>query len=103
MGGFILGAVLLPWVDGQFCGRFHGRLVVIRGLHLQGGVDLEVGGGGCICRGTVGRSLSRLKRGVRGRVDAANVAQGGRRAPTLPPGGRLPRLVVRQKVMVVGC
>ena len=40
--------------------------------------------GGCICRGTVGRFLSRLKRGVRGRVDAANVAQGGRRAPALP-------------------
>ena len=27
--GFILGAGLLPWVDGQFCGRFHGRLIVI--------------------------------------------------------------------------
>ena len=32
----------------------------------------------------VGRFLSRLKRGVRGRVDAANVAQGGRRALALP-------------------
>ena len=38
------------------------------------GVDL--GGSGCICR--------RLKRGVHGRVDAANMAQGGRRAPALP-------------------
>ena len=28
--------------------------------------------------------MSRLKRGVHGRVDAANVAQGGRRAPALP-------------------
>ena len=28
--------------------------------------------------------MSRLKRGVGGRVDAANVAQGERRAPTLP-------------------
>ena len=32
----------------------------------------------------VGRFLSCLKRGVRGRVDAANVAQGGRRALALP-------------------
>ena len=32
----------------------------------------------------VGRFLSRLKRDVRGRVDAANVAQDGRRAPALP-------------------
>ena len=32
----------------------------------------------------MGRFLSRLKRGVRGRVDAANVAQGGRRALALP-------------------
>ena len=28
--------------------------------------------------------MSHLKRGVRGRVGAANVAQGGRRAPALP-------------------
>ena len=27
--GFILGTGLLPWVDGQFCGRFHGRLIAI--------------------------------------------------------------------------
>ena len=27
--GFILGTGLLPWVDGQFCGHFHGQLVVI--------------------------------------------------------------------------
>ena len=32
----------------------------------------------------VGQFLSRLKRGVRGRVDAANVAQGGRHAPAWP-------------------
>ena len=32
----------------------------------------------------MGQFLSRLKRGVRGRVDAANVAQGGRRTPALP-------------------
>ena len=37
--GFILGAVLLPWVDGQFCGRFHGRLIVIRDCVARG-VDL---------------------------------------------------------------
>ena len=78
--GFILDAGLLPWVDGPFCGRFHGRLVAIRDCVCEGGLTW---GGGCICRGTVGRFLSRLKRGVRGRVDAANVAQGGRRAPAL--------------------
>ena len=32
----------------------------------------------------VGRFWSRLKRGVRGRVDAANVTQDGRRALALP-------------------
>ena len=78
--GFILDAGLLPWVDGPFCGRFHGRLVAIRDCVCEGGLTW---GGGCICRGTVGRFLSRLKRGVRGRVDAANEAQGGRRAPAL--------------------
>ena len=38
--GFILGTGLLLWVDGQFCGCFHERLVAIPRLHLQGGVDL---------------------------------------------------------------
>ena len=37
--GFILGAGLLLWVDGQFCGRFHGRLIVIRDCIVRG-VDL---------------------------------------------------------------
>ena len=37
--GFILGAGLLPWVDGQFCGCFHGWLVVIQDCVCEGGVD----------------------------------------------------------------
>ena len=47
-------------------------------------VGVDLGGGGRICHGMVGRFLSRLKRGMCGRVDTANVAQGGRRAPALP-------------------
>ena len=43
-----------------------------------------MGGGGHICRGMVGRFLSHLKRGMCGRVNTANMAQGGRRAPALP-------------------
>ena len=77
-----VGRWVVLWVFRQFCGHFHGWLVVIQGLHLRGGVDLR--GGGCICRGMVGRFLSCLKRGMRGRVDTANVAQGGRRALALP-------------------
>ena len=46
-----MGRWAVLWVFRQFCGHFHGLLVIIQGLHLQWGVDL---GGGCICCGMVG-------------------------------------------------
>ena len=79
--GFILGTGLLPWVDGQFCGHFHGQLVIIRDCVCERGLTWA---SGCICHGTVGQFLSHLKWGMHGQVDAANVAQGGRHVPALP-------------------
>ena len=36
----VVGRWVVLWVFRQFCGGFHGRLVIIRGLRLRGGVDL---------------------------------------------------------------
>ena len=40
LGHFRGGAGLLLWLDGQFCGCFHGWLVIIRDCVCKGGVDL---------------------------------------------------------------
>ena len=68
------------WVFGRFCGRFHGRLVVILGLRLQGGVDV----GAVVAFAMAQGGSSHLKRGVHGRVDAADVARGRRSTLALP-------------------
>ena len=87
------------WVFRQFCGRFHGRLVVIRGLCLRGGltwgavVHLPWHGGPILVTFEAGcavRSTQPTWRKVGG-------------APQLCPCGRSLWLLARQKVMVVGC
>ena len=36
----VMGRWVVLWVFRQFCGGFHGWLVIIQGLRLRGGVDL---------------------------------------------------------------